>query len=137
MHAADAADADRKLNICKLRHADAAHGLLNLLFLVEESLLGHTRKQQQELVTAVTDQNIGLADAGAHRVRNVAQCRVACGVAVAVVDELEAVHVDQRHALHALKVGAVGFKIAARIDVGQRVEEQLHILAARAVKQKT
>ena len=36
-----------------------AHGLLDLLFLVEESFLGHARKQQQELVAAVTDQNIG------------------------------------------------------------------------------
>ena len=137
MHTADAADADRKLDIREFRHADAVHGLLDLLFLVEKSFLGHARKQQQELVAAVADQNIGLANAGAHRVRNVAQRRIACGVAAAIVDELEVVYVDQRHALHALKVGAVGFKIAARIDVGQRVEEQLHILAARAVKQKT
>ena len=137
MHAADAADADRKLNIRELRHTDAAHSLLDLLFLVEKSLLGHARKQQQELVATVADQNIGLANAGAHRVCNIAQRRIACGVAAAIVDELEVVYVDQRHALHALKVGAVGFKIAARIDVGQRVEEQLHILAARAVKQKT
>ena len=49
---------------------------------------------------------------------------------------LEAVHVDERYALHALEVGAVGLEIAARIDARQRVEKQLHILAARAVEQE-
>ena len=53
MHAADAADADRKLNIRELRHADAAHGLLDLLFLLEEDLLGHAREQEQELVLSL------------------------------------------------------------------------------------
>ena len=136
MHAADAADADRELDIRELGHTDAAHGLLDLLFLLEEDLLGHAREQEQELVPAVADEYVGLADAGAYRARDVAQRRVSGGVAAGIVDVLEAVHVDERYALHALEVGAVGLEIAARIDVGQRVEEQLPILAARAVEQE-
>lgn len=134
MHAADAADADRKLDIRELRHADAAHDLLDLLFLVENSVM---RETAAGIRRRRSGSEYRSCSAGAHRVRNVAQRRIACGVAAAIVDELEVVYVDQRHALHALQGGCGGFKNNGANRRWSAGRGTAAFLAARAVKQKT
>jgi hypothetical protein len=78
----------------------------------------HVLQQDRELVAAQARHGVFGAQAGAQPSRHFAQGRVAGGVPERVVDQLEAVEVEEQHGQHALRAAA------ARDGVGQALGEQ-------------
>src|SRR5690606_4238543 len=56
-----------------------------------------TGQDRDEFLAAVAAEQVALLQRGAQRARHLAQAGIAAGVAVAVVDRLEVVQVDEQH----------------------------------------
>src|SRR3954452_2777428 len=103
--------------------------------LADDGRVGRVGQQQQELLVAPARRDVLLAQAGGEAPRDLAQHRVAGGVAVGVVDGLEAVDVDQhgrqraamaaragdRGAQHVVGVAAVG-QAGEHVGAGELLE---------------
>ena len=102
-------------------------------FYAVRAVLGH---QQQKFIAAVADQDIGLAQTALHGCGHGLQCFISHQMSKAVVDRLELVHIDHRHAAVHLAPGKELIKIAAGVGPGQGVYEGAALHAVAAVQQQ-
>ena len=101
-HAVHAAHADAQFHVGVFGHGGIGHGAADFLQALMEDVFGDLGEHQQKFVAAVAYQNIAAAYAAHNGLYNGAQRGIARRVAVGVIDLLEMVNIDNRHAVGAV-----------------------------------
>ena len=131
----DAAHADGQVQLGKFRQLQLPHGAAQNLQLLVQHGTGQTLKQQKKFVAAVAHQCIAAPQQGAHRLGHAIQGGISGGVAEAVIDLLEVVHVNHSHSIFAAELPQLLVIVAPIKDLGGRVHVYLPVPHQQLVQQ--
>ena len=126
-----AADAQRQVQVRIARNAGGIDAGANLLQLLFQAVRRDVGQDEQELIPAVADERIALADAAADGFRRRLQRHISGVVAVSIVINFEVVQVHDGHARRAGGIPGNFFVIASVIRSCENIVVQPHVVAGR------